>query len=372
MYGIRWLYDKRHVDEAQTKIGAHKPHSSILNKIYKTAYQRWKGVKKLKSREGLHCQSHFNFLFPCLTKISTFTFADNAHAQRQHGQTELNPQTQPHPLTTWSFTSTGGPPKNISVSISHEAQTRCPSSPLWDTDSAPIRGPHRHKKSVSILAAPQLASSLWLFKEDCHQYSLMNRFCSHYVECEVRESKRLSSFNHVGCQKWNRLGSLSCMFEVKQSLETNRLYSFFCIIFQRWNWSCFFLAANILRGIDSYNFGLPDETPSKNQHKQDLWAEGEEKSDSSLKRFLALEATIHLHIFYAINFLKAHVPCLLCLTSYSPQASAKFPVSIHTTEAGIWAQVSPHMRITHGHHASKAIETLEQDIEEAKWYYMEN
>lgn len=115
----------------------------------------------------------------------------------------------------------------------------------------------------------------------------MNRFCSHYVECEVRESKRLSSFNHVGCQKWNRLGSLSCMFEVKQSLETNRLYSFFCIIFQRWNWSCFFLAANILRGIDSYNFGLPDETPSKNQHKQDLWAEGEEKSDSSLTRFLA-------------------------------------------------------------------------------------
>lgn len=100
MYSIRWPYDKRHVDEAQTKIGAHKPHSSILNKIYKTACQRWKEVKKLTLREGLHCQSHFNFLFPCLTKISTFTFADNAHAQRKHGQTDLNPQTQPHPLTT--------------------------------------------------------------------------------------------------------------------------------------------------------------------------------------------------------------------------------------------------------------------------------
>lgn len=39
---------------------------------------------------------------------------------------------------------------------------------LCETPTVPQYGPHRHKKSVSILAAPQLASSLWLFKEDCH------------------------------------------------------------------------------------------------------------------------------------------------------------------------------------------------------------
>ena len=181
MYGIRWLYDKRHVDEAQTKIGAHKPHSSILNKIYKTAYQRRKGVKKLKSREGLHCQSHFNFLFPCLTKISTFMFADNAHAQRQHGQTELNPQTQPHPLTTMELYKYWRPTKkHISLHqpwspnqmpiISSVRHWQCPNMgrtatkkacPSWQHPSWPAVFDYLKKIAISILSWIGFVLTTW-------------------------------------------------------------------------------------------------------------------------------------------------------------------------------------------------------------------